>query len=266
VTYSMRAKFAVLIILCLAMAFGENLLANEMPKYGPTGAPYAVPLSQDHKYFQDSKNMAFDYWNLAPFYVPQINELSCSVASVTMVLNGIIRTGRSLKAEDTNVTQAKLIERINCLNWKERITPGGFNGEAGLKLDQLETVLKETLRQYEVSNYEIDRVEVANGDVTALEKFRRALAANEGNGDDYILIHFLQDIVTEAQGGPYPHISPVGAYDKTNKRVLVMDVDREWYEPYWVSDERLLLAMSKKTERFGFGGYLWIRVKSCNNK
>jgi hypothetical protein len=30
------------------MAFGENLLANEASKYGPTGAPYAVPLSQDH--------------------------------------------------------------------------------------------------------------------------------------------------------------------------------------------------------------------------
>ena len=51
----MRTKLAGLIILCLAMAFGENLLANEASKYGPTGAPYAVPLSQDHKYFQDSK-------------------------------------------------------------------------------------------------------------------------------------------------------------------------------------------------------------------
>ncbi len=87
--------------------------------------------------------MAFDYWNLAPFYVPKINELFCSVASVTMVLNGIIRAGHSLKAEDTNVTQAKLMERINASNWKERMTPGGFNGEAGLKLDQLETVVKE---------------------------------------------------------------------------------------------------------------------------
>ncbi len=81
-------------------------------------------------------------------------------------------------------------------------------------------------------------------------------------GRDYILIHFLQDVVTEAQGGPYPHISPIGAYDEASKRVLVMDVDREWYEPYWVSDERLLLSMSKKTERYGLGGYLWIRPKS----
>ena len=112
---------------CLLMASGENLLANDMPKYGPTGNPYAVPLSQDHKYLQNSKHLAFDYWNIAPFYV---------------------------------------------------------------------------------------------------------------------------------------HISPIGAYDKTHMRVLIMDVDREWYEPYWVSDERLLLAMSKKTEKYGFGGYLWIKEKS----
>jgi hypothetical protein len=81
--------------------------------------------------------------------------------------------------------------------------------------------VKEALRQYEVSNYEMDRVEVANGDATALETFRNALAANEGNGNDYILVHFLQDVVTQAQGGPYPHISTIGACDKNNKRVLV---------------------------------------------
>jgi len=259
-----QIKFFVILTLCLIMALGENLPANEIPKYGPVGTPFAVPLSHDHKYLQDSNNAALDYWNLAPFYISQSNELSCSVASVTMVLNGIIRAGCSLRAQDTNVTQAKLIERINAINWKERVTPGGYNGEVGLKLDQLETAVIESLRQYEVRNYEIDRVEVTNAEESALIKFRSALTANEGNGNDFILIHFLQDLVTDAPGGPYPHISPIGAYDKTNKRVLVMDVDRDWYEPYWVSDERLLLAMSKKTRKYGFGGYLWIRVKSGN--
>jgi len=263
-TYSRQVKFAAMLTLCLTMALGENLPANEIPKYGPVGTPYAVPLSQDHKYLQDSKNAAFDYWNLAPFYIPQSNELSCSVASVTMVLNGIIRAGRSLRAQDTNVTQAKLIEKIEAINWKERVTPGGVNGEIGLKLDQLEVVLKETLNKYSVPYYEIDRIEVTNVDESALIKFRSALTANEGNGNDFILIHFLQDLVTDAPGGPYPHISPIGAYDKTNKRVLVMDVDRDWYEPYWVSDERLLLAMSKKTKKYGFGGYLWIHMNPGN--
>ncbi len=38
--------------------------------------------------------------------------------------------------------------------------------------------MKETLLQYEVSNYEIDRVEVGDGGATALEKFRRANEIN----------------------------------------------------------------------------------------
>jgi hypothetical protein len=243
------------------MAWGENLPAIEMPKYGPIGAPYAVPLSHDHKYLQNSAHQALDYWNLAPFYVSQFNEFACSVASVTMVLNGVTRAGRTLKAEETNVTQDKLLDKVKAVNWKERLMPGGLNAEKGLSLDQLETVVKEAFRQYDVPHYAIERVEVSNTDETTLLKFRNDLSVNEGNGNDYILIHYIQDVVTEAPGGPYPHISPIGAYDKTNKRVLVMDVDRDWYEPYWVSDERLLLAISKKTEKYGFGGYLWIRVK-----
>ena len=162
----------------------------------------------------------------------------------------------------SEMVRQKLIEKVNAVNWKDRVMPGGFNGEVGLKLDQLEAVVEQALCQYEVSNYKIDHVEVTHADATALKMFRHALAANEKNGRDYILIHFLQDVVTDAQGGPYPHISPIGAYDETSKRVLIMDVDREWYEPYWVSDERLLLAMSKKTERYGLGGYVWIRPKS----
>ena len=101
---------------------------------------------------------------------------------------------------------SKLIEKVNAVNWKDRVMPGGFNGEVGLKLDQLEAVVKQALCQYEVSNYKIDHVEVTHADATALKMFRHALAANEKNGRDYILIHFLQDVVTEAQGGPYPHI------------------------------------------------------------
>ena len=100
--FSRHVKFTAMLILCLTMTLGKNLSANELAKYGPAGIPYAVPLSHDHKYLQDSKNMAFDYWNLAPFYVPQLNDFSCSVASVAMVLNGIIRAGRRPKTSSTS--------------------------------------------------------------------------------------------------------------------------------------------------------------------
>ena len=47
------------------------------------------------------------------------------------------------------------------------------------------------------------------------------------------MIHFIQELLTGAKGGPYQHISVIGAYDKQRARVLIMDVDRAWYVPYW---------------------------------
>ncbi len=73
-----------------------------------------------------------------------------------------------------------------------------------------------------------------------------------------MLLHFAQDKVTGAAGGPYPHISPVGAYDKATRRVLILDIDRKWYEPYWAPDTVVLEAMAEKTSAFGHGGYIII--------
>jgi hypothetical protein len=36
----------------------------------------------------------------------------------------------------------------------------------------------------------------------------------------------------------------VAAYDEVQRRVLVLDPDREWYEPYWISDEVALAGMA----------------------
>lgn len=73
-----------------------------------------------------------------------------------------------------------------------------------------------------------------------------------------ILIHFTQDPLTGASGGPYPHISPIAAYDAGTGRALVLDVDREYYEPYWVDAALIVKAMAARTAMYGHGG--WIRV------
>ena len=57
------------------------------PKYGPAGKPVAVPLSQDQAYFRGPGHKAPDFWRLNSFYVPQINDTSCSAAAVAMTLN-----------------------------------------------------------------------------------------------------------------------------------------------------------------------------------
>jgi hypothetical protein len=42
-------------------------------------------------------------------------------------------------------------------------------------------------------------------------------------------------------------------------RVLILDVDREYYGPYWVAVERLLIAVSASTPTYGHGGVLIVR-------
>jgi hypothetical protein len=76
---------------------------------------------------------------------------------------------------------------------------------------------------------------------TMIEQLRAVLDANERTDRDVVLVYYNQGVLTGSWDGP--HISPIGAYDADRHRVLIMDVDRQWYVPYWVSDAKLLEAM-----------------------
>ena len=75
-----------------------------------------------------------------------------------------------------------------------------------------------------------------------LASLRQALATNEASDQDIVLVYFNQGVLTGDWDGP--HISPIAAYDKQTRQVLIMDVDREWYVPYWTTDTKLLEAMA----------------------
>ena len=81
-----------------------------------------------------------------------------------------------------------------------------------------------------------------------------------------MLVYFNQGVITGDWDGP--HISAIGAYDAANDRVLIMDVDRNWYVPYWTSTETLLAGAGEADRREhgvlagGTGGYLCVQVLS----
>ena len=50
-------------------------------------------------------------------------------------------------------------------------------------------------------------------------------------------------ILTGDPEGP-AHVATVGAYDEKSRSVLVLDPDREWYEPYWTSVDALFEAIA----------------------
>lgn len=230
-----------------------------IPKYGPAGAPYAISLWQSHGYLQSSRNAAPDFWKLIPYYAGQSNAYACSVAAVVIVLNAIDRTRADLKASDTNFLQEKMVEEVRAAHWKERITAGGWQGRVGLTLAELRDVVLAALETYGIKGWTASVRSFTSASPAELSELRALLEANEASADDFVIVHFLQDKLTADPGGPYAHISPVGAYDASSGRVLVLDVDREYYNPYWVGVEQLLIALSASTPAYGRGGVLIIR-------
>lgn len=210
-------------------------------------------LTHDRQYLR--KADAPDFWRLMPFYVPQVNECACSVASLTMVFNAAIKDRAGIPDTERNLTQDALLERVREVPLRELVSKEGFRGRQGLTLDELKRATGEAARvlgaKVQVTAYTLGG--------RPLEEFRKLLVANEADGSDFLLAHFVQDDLTGALGGPYAHISPIGAYDEATRRVLILDVDREWYAPYWVSDADLLAACNHVTKEFGAGGLLHVR-------
>lgn len=252
--------------LCLAiMILGSGCAlaapdpASIPPKYGPAAAPCAVPLWQSPEYFQSAGHPAPDFWALINYYTGQESGIYCSVAAVTMVLNAITRTSADLRASDANYRQPQLLDDVRTSHWKERVTGNGWEGRKGLTLAELEDVVGDTIKTYGLQGWTVTRRFFTEATPAALAELRAILEANEASSSDFVIAHFLQDKLTCDPGGPYPHISPIGAYDAASGRVLILDVDREYYSPYWVSVERLLIALCARTPAFGHGGLIILR-------
>jgi hypothetical protein len=138
------------------------------------------------------------------------------------------------------------------------------NGE-GVTFAEMRAYLEQSLRVYGLEDYEIEVFRPAAASSHDLEKLRQLLAQNEESNRDLVLLYFNQGVLTGDWDGP--HISPIGAYNSANERVLVMDVDRRYYVPYWSPISKVLDSMLRPTpENFGHlrgetGGIFHIKPK-----
>lgn len=229
-----RAKIMLLLLSVLPLA----AVSGEKPKY----ADPAVPLSRDNAYFRGAE--APDYWALSPYYVAQFNGRACSVGSVSMVVNAA-RAGTALNAGEKLVTQERLIEKTGIEFWKKAVGPTG----RGVTLGQLGRVIEKSLGGYGVDVESVDTVHMDSDSGEAAEGFKKLLVENEKSSRDFLVLNFRQGVYTGDTGGG--HISPVGAYDAGSGRVLVMDVDRDWYEPYWVPVDQVIRGMATRDSESG---------------
>jgi len=218
---NLRASLLLLLCINISVYAAET---NEAPK--PKYVSTTIRLSQKQDYVR--KNPAPDFWALMPYYMPQQDPAACGIASLTMLMNAV-RVHQKLTASDALVTQKALVDKIK------------IDYSKGISLDNLGEAVKKSLSAYSIKG----TVEVihADGSKTQNKKIRELLLKNEKSDHNFILANFLQGAFTgDPEGGG--HISPIGAFDDKHNEVLIMDVDREYYEPYWVSFDTFIKGIN----------------------
>ena len=245
----------LLTTLLLAGLGAEPVLALKgQPKLGPE----AVPITQQIEYLRTAP--APDYWKLSPFYLPQQTSSACSLASVVMALNAL--RGLPARSDQQLVTQSILLKKMSQAKWTKQVAEGG----SGVTLNGLVALVQQSLARFQLRDYGVEVIRPANEHPETLAQLRQALADNEASDRDIILVYFNQGVVTGDWDGP--HVSPIGAYDARTGQVLILDVDREWYVPYWTADTQLLKAMLRPAPaQHGplageTGGLIWIRPRT----
>lgn len=226
------------ILTCTAAAiFGGTLSAQaqDADDYAKLG-PNAISIATDIAYLRTSP--APDYWAFAPFTKPQFTTSACSIASVTAAINGI--KGQPEWASQTILRQPELLELAGNAEWSALSAEGGD----GVKFQQLVDFTSLAL-----GATDLDRTTSVfhpkAADEEALAEMIAMLAANEATADNAILVYYNQGVVTGDWDGP--HIALIGAYDAAKQSVLILEVDQEWYIPYWTPVDVLLAAIVKPT-------------------
>jgi hypothetical protein len=225
----------------------ETVDLTKIPKYNST----FIPLSQERSYFK--KKDAPNFWALIPYYIPQHNERSSSLASVAMIINAA-RVNQKLMAADELVTEIELQKKVDDAIWNYGLGPIG----KGVRLDQIKQLIEKGLKAYGIDKFTITINHIEDLTPKTFKLVHQDLVNLEKTSNSLIIANFDQKIFTgDTEIGQW---APVGAYDSFKKRVLILDPDRKHYEPYWINEETFLKAMATKdtAAKGAYRGYVKI--------
>ena len=237
------APFLSIGILALGLA-PESVSGT--PKYGPDAKPLSA---QTHSaYFRE--NPASDFFRLIPYYIPQATPSGCSAANMTMLLNAA-RSHGALTADEKLLTfESFAREYAGDPDYTKAILGGKkalltLMTKKPLANANLAKVLGNAARKIGILSTQAVQLRVIDqaDRARARAEFEKALLENEKSSDDFIFFSYMQGRITgDPEGGA--HVATIAAYDAKTKSVLVLDSDREWYEPYWTSVDALFEAIA----------------------
>ncbi len=252
-----KLRHATFLIFLVTSIFTTVASAETSLQETKTNTPKYVrvvePIGHSHQYIQ--KNEALLYWQISPYYISQLTDSSCSLASATMIVNAV-RSSQKFAANQPLVTQNDLLHRVNDIDWIKGVREGGD----GVTLDQLSLLMTKALEAYGVHNFTIQVVHLKRDSKKNESMLHQTLVEMEKTGKTFMIANFNQKFFTGAMS--VGHFAPVGAYDLQMRRVLIMDPYRQFYEPYWVPEKLFLESMATIDNKAGrHRGYLLVKLK-----
>lgn len=205
------------------------------------------------------------YWmRLAPYYTVQRNNTSCSLATATMILNCILEIQHP--GQTKVFSQNEVLEQVGEGLWNFATTDEG----PGVTLDQYFCFLQKMLATFGVEGAQVERIFVENLSPDTVEEIHAdLLAIADHKATPTFLLADFEDAIYLGIDLYVGHISPVGGYDPEKQRVLIMDTDRLWNGPYWISEATFLQGMNTLDQTEGltrptYRGYIKITLPAAN--
>lgn len=189
------------------------------------------------------------YFPLAEQFVTQSEPSFCSLSSLSMVLNALNFDPKKVwKGAWRWVSE----ETLQC----ESTQICGHSLEAiktdGLSFHEFESLAR--CHGVRISGHRVlsDGTEVGDTEEGSAEekcpegidKFRKLVEqiSMDDQAETFIVVNFSRKILNQTGDG---HFSPIGGYHKEKELVLIMDVARFKYPPYWVPIKDLWAAMAE---------------------
>lgn len=213
------------------------------------------------------------FYTLSTHYSPQMNILSCGIASAVIMLNSVYANiGKQPplskvgswyipedQAVDGNFTWTELNffnDKVNSyLNRKVIYGKEKINGKyvVGVTLDQLTQALN-------LQGLTAVAVHADNSNTADIDAFKAVLKRIMVAPTQYMIVNYNLNVMSALNGG---HFSPIGAYDEASDSVLILDTWNAFAPWTWVKVYDLYKSMNTKDGDV-YRGYILVDSHSAS--
>ena len=193
-------------------------------------------------------------WHLFTNRTIQRSNTSCSAASLTIALNGLISIGLP-----------DLLERpLDEPQVLDLLTPGTLRenlaeGKGGATLAQITEMTEQAIKGLGLSNMTVTRKYMEEPNGQFLEEFKKELMASAQDCKSVIIANYHQGVAT-GKDFTHGHFAPVAPLDSSGDQMCIVEPSMYRY-PFLIDTEHLCRAMATRDDTAGCNrGYLKITL------